>query len=454
MWKTAAVSGHLAPCSWSRVRSRVVSITSRADIFAVTDSRSRLILQPVPSSDPDDPLNWSTARKAVNFGLVCFYVLWTFVELDIAFTAWGPLQQELGFTVGQLNNSAAINYGGLAIGCILFIPFVHKYGRRSLYLLSSVLQLASVIWLAKSNTFGDLMGSNLMSGLGGAISETVVQITIADVFFVHQHGTMNGWYLIFTSIGAFLGPVASGYVVKSQGWRWIWWWCVIFMALNLILVLFFFEESKYIPVINGHSASRVTALAETNLLSEDRKDGGVEEPTKVDGDENQNTLERTSTTIDTTMPRKTYRQRLALVTTSEGSITHHFYQPAVVLFTFPAVAYAALTYGTILASFAIMTSVQAVYLLQPPYNFGPEGVGLMNIAPFIGACAGFFFGGYLSDKLIMRLSKRNEGVYEPEMRLWLALVSVVFLPGSILMFGIALARVRYHKFLCQVGIKS
>lgn len=199
----------------------------------VNASATQLLLHPAPNSDPDDPLNWTTTRKTINFSLVCFFILWTFVQLDIGFTAWGPMNIELGISFDAMNGGAAINYGGLAIGCIFFIPFVHKFGRRPLYLFSSALQLASVVWQAKVYTVGDLMGSNLISGLGGAISETVVQITIADIFFVHQHGTMNGWYLMFTSAGAFLGPVASGYVVESQGWRWMWWWCVIFMSLNL-----------------------------------------------------------------------------------------------------------------------------------------------------------------------------------------------------------------------------
>ena len=187
-------------------------------------SASSIILQPRPTPDPNDPLNWSKLRKAVNYGLVCYYVLWTFVQLDIGFTAWGPIIEELNLSIDTLNAGAAINYGGLGIGCIFFIPFVHKYGRRPLYIISVLLQFVSCIWQAEVYDRGNLLGANLLSGLGGAISETVVQITIADVFFVHEHATLNGYYLLFTALGAFLGPVGSGYVAVDQGWRWMWWW--------------------------------------------------------------------------------------------------------------------------------------------------------------------------------------------------------------------------------------
>lgn len=34
-----------------------------------------IVLHPTPTSDPDDPLNWSKFRKYMNFVLVCFYAM-------------------------------------------------------------------------------------------------------------------------------------------------------------------------------------------------------------------------------------------------------------------------------------------------------------------------------------------------------------------------------------------
>ncbi|CAG5183183.1 uncharacterized protein ALTATR162_LOCUS10454 [Alternaria atra] len=282
----------------------------------MTTPASDVILQPVPSSDPDDPLNWSKLRKSINFGLVGFFVLWTFVQLQTGSTSWGSLMRELYFTVDQLNNGAAMSCAGLAVGCMIFMPFVHKFGRRPLYLISSALQLSSVIWQAKTRTYGDWMGSNFLAGLGGAISEAVVQITIADLYFVHQHGTMNAWYLIFTSVGASLGPVASGFVVESQGWRWIWWWCTIFLSLNLALVLFFFEESKYVPVLNGRSVTH--GVSGSHGPSTIHANSESQKVADVKGDAIHSSMERVQSRIDTNLPRKTYRQRLALFTPSNN----------------------------------------------------------------------------------------------------------------------------------------
>lgn len=401
-------------------------------------------MHPTPSPDPNDPLNWTPRRKAVNFSLVCLYVFLTFVQLDVGFTSWDQYQNELGFSVDFLNASAAINYAGLAVGCVFLVPLVTKYGRRPMYIGSTLLQLVSCIWLGATRTRGDMIGSNLLSGLGGAISETIVQITIADLFFVHHHGMMNGWYLCATFSGAYLGPVASGYIVSNQGWRWVWWWCAILFAVNLILIMFFFDESKYVPIIPGQSRLEPSASVQDDESGKLPRECDARGTTEVCIEEATigPSKAETASHIDHTIPLKTRLQRLALITKTEGWVLKDFYNPFIILFTFPAITYTALTYGSLLAWFAVTTSVQATYLFGPPYNFSAAGVGLMNIAPFIGTIPAMWVGGHLNDKSIIWLARRNGGIYEPEMRLWMSIPMAFLTPAGILMFGLGLYYVR------------
>lgn len=345
------------------------------------------------------------------------YLFLTFIQLDTGFTAWQSYQAELpDITIEFLNNSVAAGYAGLAVGCLFFVPLVHKYGRRPVYILSILLQLGSCVWAAVTHTRGDFVGNNLMAGLGGAISETIAQVTIADLFFVHHHAIMNGVYMLATFSGTYLGPVMSGYMVDGQGWRWMWWWWSIFFGVNLALVLLFFEESKY--VVNEAHAQLTTGVEELEPVKELSSDG-----------------------VNYSIPLKTYAQRMAWFTTTKGSLLPDVYEPFILLGILPAVAYTALTYGTLMAWFAIIISLQSTYLFLPPYSFSAAGVGLMNLPPFIGTIVAFFVGGYLNDKTIIWLSRRNGGIYEPEMRLWLALPMAVITPAGIVMLGVGMANV-------------
>lgn len=61
-------------------------------------SDSEIILQPRPTSDPNDPLNWPKWRKYLNFGLATFYALMAFAQINATTPTWGPMEDQLGFT--------------------------------------------------------------------------------------------------------------------------------------------------------------------------------------------------------------------------------------------------------------------------------------------------------------------------------------------------------------------
>lgn len=143
-----------------------------------------------------------------------------FVNVDIGTVIWADLNEDLGISFNVMNISFGVNCAGLAVGCVLLIPFALKYGRRVVYLVSIVVSFATCIWQARMRTGGDLLGANLLSGLAGATSETICQMTIADVFFVHQRGAANAVYLFMVNAGSFLALIPAGYVAESQGWRW------------------------------------------------------------------------------------------------------------------------------------------------------------------------------------------------------------------------------------------
>jgi MFS family permease len=52
-----------------------------------------------------------------------------------------------------------------------------------------------------------------------------------------------------------------------------------------------------------------------------------------------------------------------------------------------------------------------------PYNFTPSAVGLVNLASVGGAAIGLLTAGPLSDRVSMKITKRDRGMREPERRL-------------------------------------
>ncbi|GME65696.1 MFS transporter [Neofusicoccum parvum] len=411
-------------CKSNEHELHVQTLTGRAG----SRTSDQILLSRHHSDDPDAPLNWSKRRKYVNFGVVCFYTLMAFVLLDIGTVIWASLNEELGITFEDLNNSFAANTAGLAVGCILFIPVAIKFGRRPVYIASCAVMLASAIWQAKLRTTWEIIVANVMSGLAGAVSESIVQMTIADLFYVHQRATVNSIYVLMVSIGTFLAPVAAGYSAVAQGWRWIWWWSAIFLSVSLMAFVFLYEESKYIqrlpaqiiePIVVEASSKNGKASSRDEMRRQSHAPGDAE-----------------------VLPRKGLRERFAFYTPTPGGSISYFrliYRFLVILVTLPAVAYTALIYGSLLSWFSIVLTTLSTYFAYPPYNFDSAGIGLLNLAPFAGCFIGSIFGGPVNDWLILYLSRRNGGIFEPEMRLWMALPGVVVTPAGILLYGYSLA---------------
>ncbi|KIW16556.1 hypothetical protein PV08_03744 [Exophiala spinifera] len=399
-----------------------------------------LVFIPTPSDDPDDPLNWSKARKYINFGIISWYTFMIFVILDVGGVCWGIWVELWNTTFNDLNNIYGANLAGLAMGCVLFIPFALKYGRRVVYIFSVTVTLACTIWMSQVNGVVSLVLANLFSGLAGAVSEALVQMTVADIFFVHERGTFNGIYLIMTSAGAYLGPVASGYMVDGQGWRWLYYWCTIGIAISFISIVFFYEETKFVPALTGQSSTPNPSQIQEPL--EDAKDNTV---TSV--------ATRTSV-IDYTKPMKTYRQRMALFTTTPGSLStflRHGYQPFIVLFTIPSVFLISIIYSGLLAWLSLILVTETAIFNLPPYSFSASAVGLLYLAGFTGSLIGAVYGGPLSDWSIVYLAKRNGGIYEPEMRLYMSLFPMILGPGGIFLYGYT-ATNGMHWIIPNIGV--
>ncbi|KAH7389977.1 major facilitator superfamily domain-containing protein [Pyrenochaeta sp. MPI-SDFR-AT-0127] len=393
----------------------------------------QVVLVPTPTNDPNDPLNWKPWEKYLNYALTMLYSSIVFALISAITPTWAPMNIELGFSYEALNNSYATGSATLAIGALIFIPFALKYGRRPIYLLSLLGQFLVAIWAAKMTKAVELYLTQAFNCLLGALAEVIVQMTIADVFFVHERGLMNVLYVCTMTIGTSLSALIAGYITVGQGWRWVWWWVAIIVGICLLLFMFLYEETKYVARIDG--VSDITTRSST---TEDQHTKMLDHKS---GDDQINPV--SSITTATIPPRKSYLQRLRLISTTKGSLkqlAHHSYQPIFVMCTIPAVTYVALLYGIVTAALQVGITLVATYMPAPPYNFDASQVGLMSLPPFIGNILGAILSAPFADRIILYLSRKNKGIYEPEMRLWLLLAYAPFFSGGLLLFGYGLGK--------------
>ena len=77
-------------------------------------------------------------------------------------------------------------------------------------------------------------------------------------------------------------------------------------------------------------------------------------------------------------------------------------------------------------------------MTQAPYRLTPSQVGLTNIPHLVVSLLSGPLAGFLADSLAKTLSKRNSGIFEPEFRLLLQLVSIPMTTASFIGTGYAI----------------
>lgn len=107
-----------------------------------------------------------------------------------------------------------------------------------------------------------------------------------------------------------------------------------------------------------------------------------------------------------------------------------------ILFAYPAILWSTLVYSLSIGWLIVLSeSVSTVYRNKETYNFSPLGTGLVYIAPFIGGILGTAVAGKVSDIIVRFMSRRNDGIYEPEFRLVMAIPVAISTCIGLMGFG-------------------
>ncbi|KAI2630112.1 major facilitator superfamily domain-containing protein [Xylaria nigripes] len=391
-----------------------------------------VILVPQPSDSPNDPLNWPTWRKDV---------ILTIIGLSAAVVgAFGPMispgyveiAADLDITVSKLAKVASLV--SLVIGTSLFIfnPIAKKFGRRPVYVISSTIMLTGSVWGAVAQNYRIFAASRIYSALGMAPYEILVQCTIADIYFVHERATRIAAWNFFLLSGISGGGLIAGYIIQDQGWKWTFSWCAILFGLLLPLVVLFVPETAYRRRrYHGRGEAPVTKVAD-------------EAPKRQDtSNDPQNEKLPTPPEVEVAKePKDSFLRSLRLYSGiyTKTPLWKIFLRPIVILW-YPAVLWGFLLFGVTLSWITVFSVTLAAIFTAPPYCFSVSQVGLIYLSPFFLNLTGEIISGPLSDWFCLWLAKKNRGIYEPEFRLPLVIIS--FLIGVTGFFGFG-ATVHYQ----------
>ncbi|KAK5111947.1 hypothetical protein LTR85_011694 [Meristemomyces frigidus] len=419
----------MGPSSAEKQEPSVAESSGSQNSDGIKRSANGLRLEPQPSDDPRDPLNWPLSKKLLTLGIVSF-AAFIGIAQALANQAGIVVQGEVyDKTATQMAFSISAAIAGLATGPFLWSALALKFGRSSVIFWALLINLCINIWSAcmtqrdQYNAFivsrwlsvftlqlcanvhripaDTLLGSG---GTFGSAPSTIGAGIVIDLFFLHQRGRAFAIYTLCTLFGTQVGGTLSGFISATAPRPVQFWWTVGALGLVCILVFTSLEDTAFdregcaSPNLGqGYLQGRVaTFFPGTRVVQNKAKRHGPLDPIIIG------------------------------------------VQPVTLL----AGLFLTITFAWAVA----VTTLLSVFLQEPVeiggYGLSPLANANITFSQWIGLAVAEVYGLLFNDRLPLWRCRRNGGIWRPKFRLYpILLPNIMILPVALGIFGAAL---QYH----------
>ncbi|KAF2856187.1 membrane transporter [Plenodomus tracheiphilus IPT5] len=349
--------------------------------------------------DPTNPRNFPNTRKWILLGLVAAITFISPVASSILAPGIPFVNRDFHNTSQLLGSFAVSVYVlGFAIGPLFLSPLSEIYGRYIILNGSNVFFCCFTLGCALAPNLGGLIVMRFFAGLGGSACLTIGTAVIADLFVAQERGKAVALYSVGVLFGPILGPICGGFIAQQIGWKWDM-WIVLILGCLLTGGLIIFNKETYHPVILKRKTLRLRKELGRpelqNIMTYD-KDAALQSPLNV--------------------------------------LKHGIIRPLKMLTKSPIVLFCSLYLSFLFGLlFLLFTTITPVFIQT--YGWSPQITGLAYLGIGIGNFMGIAVVARTSDATIIRLAKRNNGVYEPEMRLPLCVFFGALIPIAFFIYG-------------------
>lgn len=433
--------------------SAVPGTTHLVDLHRKKKDAADVVLIPTPSDDPNDPLNWSTRRKLMHVFCLVLYCFATGIPGTCIYSIIPDIAAAEGvhISVADLNAGTGYAFLFLGLGCLVFQPLAMQFGKRPVYLFSTLACAMLNLWQPYITTNGQWIALKILAGLVTAPIEALPEASISDMFFEHQRATYMGIYACALFGSNYMAPLVAGFINENSanlavgGWRWVIFWSVIFCLMGFVFLFFFMEETNYdrrlrvktdgngepIAVItsNGHPDEKSPGLVtvKSNSSSDDVMSNAVgNQAVFIDEDE-----------AVVYGPEKTFWQKLSLTAGVKSQfLLWEYFKTPFYMARFPVVLWAGFLYGSSLFWYTVLNATEALVLGAEPYNFSSAMCGLAYLSPCIFVVIIYFYAGWTTDWLKLYFARKRGGISQAEDRLWALSVYTVLGPCALILWGV------------------
>ncbi|TFK54036.1 MFS transporter [Heliocybe sulcata] len=348
--------------------------------------------------DPEDPRNWSSAKKAFVTSQLCLLTFSIYIGSSI-YTA-GIVGVTMEFGVSQVAATLGLTLFvlGYGVGPMFLSPLseIPALGRMWIYIITLAIFVVIQVPTALCNSLGALLPLRFVAGFIGSPCLATGGASIADMYNPQKRAYAIGIWGISAVCGPVLGPLLGGFAAEAESWRWTIWILLWLSGGALAILIFTLPETSAANILVKR-ARRLRKLTGNDKL---RTEGEIEQAHMT-------------------------AHEIAMMTLVRPFVLT-LKEPIVFLLNL----YIALVYGLLYLWFE---AFPIVFIENHGFNEGEEGLAFMGI--FIGSLLSYaIFCLYCYFYLEKQFEQ--DGMYIiPEKRLPPAFLGGIALPICIFWFG-------------------
>lgn len=343
------------------------------------------MLWPQPLDSDLDPQNWSDFKKNTQLLIITLAAITPDFNSGIGIASIFALANQFHTTTGVINDMTSnwsiflLGWGGL-----FAVMAMRRYGRLPVLFWTQVLAVGFMVGCTFAPNLATFTAMRCLTAFFGTCPQVTGLYVVTDLFPFHlQARKLNLWTFGFI-LSPFLSPFAFGFLVARTTWRWAYGIGAIYNLIVVILIALFMEETMY-----DRGVKPVPPRPYTGLKY------------------------RVYTLIGIT-GTKMAKYRSSFKDAIMGPL-NVAWRPHLLM---------ALVYEALLFGFSIGINVTFAVFLGLPKSMGGYQFMQFSIAgcyatPIVSVIIGETIGRYVNDWLANTLIKRNHGVFEAEMRLWM-----------------------------------
>ncbi|KAL8870789.1 MAG: hypothetical protein Q9174_003242, partial [Haloplaca sp. 1 TL-2023] len=202
------------------------------------------VLIPQPTTDPNDPLNWSSFKKHLILTIISVVAFMPDFGSSMGIVALLPQAVEWNKPQNTIQQNLVGNLFCLGAGGLFTVWLSAYFGRLPILFYFTTISLLTSAWCAAATSFESYMAARILNGFFSIVAQAGGLMFIQDMFFFHEHPRKINIWSGAIIVSPYLGPLITAFIINKMRWPATFW---VFTGLNALcwIMVLFADETIY-----------------------------------------------------------------------------------------------------------------------------------------------------------------------------------------------------------------